>query len=104
MSSFKADSRYTRRAYCNDYETPPDSDDEMDPKMRREFIKWSNSVDEELDAFYDTFLKYGAQLFGRAFWQLGRREHFVNMCFKYTQPGATKSKQLQEACLLGSSA
>ena len=75
----------------------------MCEKLQRNQVAYSLQYEEELDQLYNTFKANGEQFFGRAFWQLGTRRDFVHMCYRYTQPGAIKSKhQPSEQCLTGS--
>ena len=94
MSSFKADSRFTRRHddACDDSHAPNDEFvvEESDVPRHMHGLRraWYATYAEELTALYEAFTDSGDALFGPAFNQLGSLGHFAEFVFKVTHPGA----------------
>ena len=100
MSCFKGDQRYTRRDddVCEWGEE--EEDEEWDAQL--DYGVWASENEEALLRVYDQLLIAGKDEFGVAFYQCGSFSIFKDFVYRYTNPGATKSK-LTSKCRRGGS-
>ena len=101
MSCFKGDQRYTRRDDDTYDWAEEGSDEEWDAHL--DYEAWASDNEEAVLRVYDQLLQAGKAEFGVAFFQCGSFAIFKDFVYRFTNPGATKSK-LTSKCRRGESA
>lgn len=95
MSSFKGDSYF--KPHADDEWESESTDSEPPMDLRRSVWNWEFENQMALLELYTLFKKDGETVFGRAFFQTGTFADFAEFVFRFTTPGATKSK-LKSKC------